>query len=85
MHCYTDKDMMRYTIHIAIYFYAAQNVPYGNIGMELKLAVDFNTTKVKSIISNYLEFHQTITHHQSSIHQLFKKVVSDYTTKCKDC
>ena len=56
-HCYTVKDMMRYIIH-----YAAQNVPYGNVGTELKLAVGFNTVKVISIISSYLELHQTITH-----------------------
>ena len=32
--------------------YAVQNVPYGKIGMELKLAVGFNTAKVKRI--NYI-------------------------------
>ena len=49
-YCYTVKDMMRHTIH-----YAARNVPYRNVGMELKLAVGFNTVKVISIISSYLE------------------------------
>ena len=39
--------------------YAVQNVPYGIVGMELKLAVGFNTAKVKSIIT--LFSHQTGT------------------------
>ena len=39
-------------IMIVITTYAVQNVPYGKVGMELKLAVGFNTAKVKSI--NYI-------------------------------
>ena len=53
------------------------------VGVELKLVVDFSTTKVKSLkyIHTYLELHQTLSNFNLSI---FKKVISIYTANYDD-